>query len=68
MADRVSHDDVRYVASLARLALDSSTVDQLARELNGILDHMEVLARVDTSAVAPFAQSQLDAMPLRDDT
>ena len=68
MAERVSHDDVRYVASLARLALDTNQVDKFARELSGILDHMDVLARVDTSNVAPFVQHQLEAMPLREDS
>ena len=45
----VTHDDVRHIANLARLGIDPSRLDDLARELNGILVHMEVLQQVDTS-------------------
>ncbi|MGQ0640699.1 MAG: Asp-tRNA(Asn)/Glu-tRNA(Gln) amidotransferase subunit GatC [Gemmatimonadaceae bacterium] len=63
----VSENDVRHVAALARVGLDADRVQQLVRELNGILAHMDVLARVDTSQTAPFVAEQLDAMPLRPD-
>ena len=67
MADRVSESDVRHVASLARLGIEPSKIQQLVRELNGILEHMDVLARVDTSSIQPFVPEKLDAMPLRPD-
>lgn len=67
MADRVSESDVRHVASLARLGVEPSRIPHLVRELNGILEHMDVLARVDTSVVAPFVPERLDSMPLRPD-
>lgn len=51
----VSHDDVRHIAELARLAVSSSRLDELASELNGILAHMDVLAQVDTSGVPASA-------------
>ena len=44
----VSEDDVRHVASLARLAIDPARLRSLVSELNGILGHMEVLGRVET--------------------
>ena len=44
----VSHDDVRHIASLARLAVHDSKLDDLVRELNGILTHMDVLREVET--------------------
>lgn len=47
----VTHDDVRHIANLARLGVTASRLDELVRELNGILAHMEVLAQVDTSGV-----------------
>ena len=67
MPDRVSEADVRHVASLARLGIEPSKIQQLVRELNGILEHMDVLTRVDTSSVQPFVPQELDAMPLRPD-
>ena len=67
MASDVSENDVRHVAALARVGLDAQQVQQLVRELNGILAHMDVLARVDTSQAPPFIAERLDAMPLRED-
>lgn len=43
----VTHDDVRHIAELARLGVTPERLDDLVRELNGILMHMEVLAQVD---------------------
>jgi len=45
----VTHDDIRHIAELARVGVSPSRLDELVRELNGILAHMEVLAQVDTS-------------------
>jgi aspartyl-tRNA(Asn)/glutamyl-tRNA(Gln) amidotransferase subunit C len=44
----VTHDDVRHVAQLARLAVGEAKLEGLVRELNGILEHMDVLAEVET--------------------
>lgn len=63
----VGEADVRHIASLARLGLAPERIDQMARELNDILAHMDVLARIDTSQVPHFAAERLDAMPLRAD-
>ncbi len=67
MAEGVRDGDVRHVAALARLALEPEQIRQLVRELNGILAHMDVLARVDTSGIEPFVPERLDTMPLRSD-
>lgn len=63
----VTRDDVLHVASLARLALDEESVPRLVRELNGILEHMEVLRKVDTKGVAGAEGVGDAAMPLRAD-
>lgn len=48
---RVSRDDVRRVAELARLGLSDERLDALAAELSGILAHMEALgAALDAHA------------------
>lgn len=52
MATRVSIEDVRHVAGLARLGLTAERAEELTRDLNTILEHMEVLSRVDTKGVA----------------
>ncbi len=61
----VTPDDVRHVARLARLGLDEQRIPALVAELNGILEHMDVLQQVDVSVVSPFASDR--TMPLRPD-
>lgn len=51
----VSADDVRHVARLARLGITDAAAHALARDLSTILEHMEILAAVDTEAVAQAA-------------
>jgi aspartyl-tRNA(Asn)/glutamyl-tRNA(Gln) amidotransferase subunit C len=48
----VTLDDVRHIASLARLGVDADRLPALAEQLSAILGHMEVLQAVDVSAVA----------------
>jgi len=48
----VSHSEVKHVAELARLTVSDARLDELAAELNGILVHMDVLARLDTSGLS----------------
>ena len=61
----ITETDVRHVAALARLGLPASRVAPLVSELNGILGHMAVLQRIDTSAVrdAGDGRSPLLARP-----
>jgi aspartyl-tRNA(Asn)/glutamyl-tRNA(Gln) amidotransferase subunit C len=63
----VTREDVVHVATLARIALDERSVPRLVSELNGILEHMDVLQKVDTAGVTG-AEGVGDAgMPLRPD-
>ena len=64
----VSEADLRHVAALARLGLESPAIPTLVAELNGILAHMEVLSRVDTSAAAAASELGAQGMPLRGDS
>jgi aspartyl-tRNA(Asn)/glutamyl-tRNA(Gln) amidotransferase subunit C len=53
----VSHDDVRRIAELASIAVPPERLDELARELSGILAHMEALRDVpDVTAGEDDAQ------------
>jgi len=51
----VTIDDVRHIASLARLGVSDDRARPLVAELNTILDHMAVLSRVDTAGVEPLS-------------
>ena len=63
----VTLDDVRHIASLARLELSEARIVALVRELNGILEHIDVLSKVDTSAVDAIGAVGLAAAPVRAD-
>ena len=63
----VSLDDVRHVASLARLGLSDERARSLVAELNTILEHMDVLSRIDTEGVEPVAGIGAAGTPLRPD-
>ncbi len=61
-------DDVRSIAHLARLHLADDEIERYATDLSSILDLVEQMQRVDTSAVEPLA-NPLDAeQRLRDDS
>jgi aspartyl-tRNA(Asn)/glutamyl-tRNA(Gln) amidotransferase subunit C len=51
----VSIDDVRYVASLARLNLTPEEEVQMAEQLSSILEYMEKLNELDTTDIEPMS-------------
>ena len=63
----VTPDDVRHVASLARLGITSEALQAYVGELNTILEHMDVLSRVDTQGIEPVAGVGAAGTPLRSD-
>jgi aspartyl-tRNA(Asn)/glutamyl-tRNA(Gln) amidotransferase subunit C len=63
----VTLKDVEHVARLARLAFSEEEKQRLTTQLNAILEHMEQLNALDTSAVEPLAQVVESANVLRDD-
>ncbi|HEX2723496.1 MAG TPA: Asp-tRNA(Asn)/Glu-tRNA(Gln) amidotransferase subunit GatC [Gemmatimonadaceae bacterium] len=63
----VTHDDVRHVAELARLAVEPDRLDHLVAELNSILSHMDVLSQVDTKEVEKTIGAPMVSTPLRSD-
>jgi len=63
----VSEDDVRHVATLARLGLEPARIPTIVAELNGILAHMDVLSKVNTSNAAPVTGVGAAGTPLRVD-
>lgn len=60
-------EQVRKVATLARLQVGDEQVDAYARELSGILDLVEALEAADTAAVTPMAHPLDLTARLRDD-
>jgi len=52
---RISPEDVRHVARLARLALDDDEIGRYALQLSAILEHVDAVRRLDTADVPPTA-------------
>ena len=63
----VSIDDVRHIASLARLGLTEPRAAAIANELNTILGHMDELAKVDTAGVQEAIGVGAEGLPVRKD-
>ncbi|MCB2065734.1 MAG: Asp-tRNA(Asn)/Glu-tRNA(Gln) amidotransferase subunit GatC [Erythrobacter sp.] len=63
----VSREQVAKIASLARLEMGDAELDRMVPELNKILDWVEQLGEVDTSAVEPMTAVIPQALRLRDD-
>lgn len=49
----IDREQVLHVARLARLSLDEGEVEQMSRELSGILEHVEAIGRLDLEGVEP---------------
>jgi len=50
----ITLDDVTYMANLARLQLSDEEKKSLVKDMNDILEYMELLGQVDTSNVPPL--------------
>jgi len=48
--------DIRHVATLARLALTDDEVERFGSQLEDLLEHVNVLAKLDVSGVSATAQ------------
>ncbi len=64
-------DDIRRIASLARLSLTSEQSERMLGQLNGFFDLVEQMRAVDTQGIEPLAHPvaamQDIALRLRDD-
>ena len=58
---KISTDDVRHVAKLARLSLDENRINRLAVQLENILKNVDKIAQLDVTGVEPMAH----ALPMR---
>lgn len=51
----VSIEEVRYIAELARLRFSEEEEKRLAKEMSDILEYMEKLNELDTTAIPPMS-------------
>ena len=50
---RLTDDEVRNIAALARVAMTNDEVEEMRDQLSNILEHFDVLNQVDTDSVEP---------------
>ncbi|RZK62836.1 MAG: Asp-tRNA(Asn)/Glu-tRNA(Gln) amidotransferase subunit GatC [Hymenobacter sp.] len=60
-------ETLRGLAHLARLEFDPAREEQMLKDLNGILDWVAQLEKVDTEGVAPLVHLSHEINVLRDD-
>jgi aspartyl-tRNA(Asn)/glutamyl-tRNA(Gln) amidotransferase subunit C len=63
----VTINDVRHIATLARLGLTDERAAALVVELNTILGHMDELSKVDTTGVEEAIGVGAQGLPVRAD-
>jgi aspartyl-tRNA(Asn)/glutamyl-tRNA(Gln) amidotransferase subunit C len=64
---RITPDEVRELAQLARLRLGEDEVPRLAVDLDRMLDYVDTLRELDTTAVEPMTHAVPFECPLRRD-
>jgi len=57
----ITEEEVRKVAELANLALTEEEITRLAKDLSGVLAHVDKLNELDTTGIEPMAQVLFDA-------
>jgi aspartyl-tRNA(Asn)/glutamyl-tRNA(Gln) amidotransferase subunit C len=58
---KLTETEVRYVANLANLNLKATEIERMVHDMNGILEHMDRLAEIDTGGVEPMSQVLYEA-------
>lgn len=64
---RISTDDVRHVARLARIAMPESRVETMAADLRAIVSHIDKLSSADVDGLEPMAHPSATVNRLADD-
>lgn len=64
---KLTADQVRHIAKLARLTIGDDEVEKYANELSKILEYIEMLREVKTEGVEPTAQVTGQSNALRED-
>jgi len=64
---KLSREEVLHIARLARVALTEAEITHLSEQLSNLLEHFEVLQKVDTEGVPPTAQPVALQSVMRED-
>ncbi len=64
---KITNEEVKHVAKLARLELDESEVERMTQQLGNILSYVAKLDEVDTEGVEPTTHTQKAVNAFRED-
>ena len=64
---RISPQEVREIAGLARVRFDDSEIERMTHELDGILGYIETVRNLDTGNVLPMTHAVPFDCPMRPD-
>ena len=64
---KITQDEVRHVAKLARLALSAEEVERFTPQLDAILSAFQKLSTVDTQGASAQSHAVAIELPLRED-
>jgi aspartyl-tRNA(Asn)/glutamyl-tRNA(Gln) amidotransferase subunit C len=64
---KLSREEVLHIAHLARVALTEEEITRMSEQLSNLLEHFEVLQKVNTEGVPPTAQSVTLESVMRED-
>lgn len=65
---RITDDEVRHIATLARIGMTDDDVERMRDEMSQILESFDVLRQIDTDAVEPTGHSvDLDSVVRSDE-
>lgn len=67
MTKKISREDVKHIARLARLGVSEDDVTIFSDQLSNIVEAFEVLQQIDTTDVAPTSHPVAVTNVLRDD-
>ncbi len=57
MSASLTEDDVLKVASLSRLKLSETEVDNLGKQMGSVLKYIDMLSELDTDSIEPMAHA-----------
>ena len=67
MNRKITPEEIKHIASLAKLELQDGQLEQYSAELSEILENAELLNSVDTENVEPLVRPMTFSAPMRDD-
>jgi aspartyl-tRNA(Asn)/glutamyl-tRNA(Gln) amidotransferase subunit C len=63
----IERHEIEKLATLARIAIDDSTINQVSERLGSVLELVDQLQAADTSGVDPMSHPMQATQRLRDD-